>query len=228
MIDALLSLLAPHYCCSCGEIGSLLCESCKYDIINESTDDCLLCGYPTLFGGCARCRRVVQRTWYASKRAGSIEKLINRYKFDNAKAAHTLLGDILLATLPDVPSTAVIVPVPTIQVHIRQRGYDHTLLVARYVAKRRNLLLKQCLARATASVQRGANRKQRYKQAKAAFIVQGDLEPDVPYLLIDDVVTTGATLTYGAKSMRSAGATEVWAAAIARQPFNEMENNRDK
>jgi predicted amidophosphoribosyltransferase len=147
--------------------------------------------------------------------------LVNRYKFDNARSAYVPLGDLLLATLPDLPANTVIVPIPTIRTHIRQRGYDHTLLLAQYVAKKRGLAVSRPLRRQTATVQRGADRKQRLAQAKAAFVVDTGLSSDVPYLLIDDVVTTSATMLYGAKALRQAGATTIWAAAIVRQPFDE-------
>lgn len=221
MMNSLLSRLAPHYCCSCGEIGGLLCESCKYDIIQEPGDTCLLCGSPVATNrGCGQCRSVVERTWYVGMRSGGLERLIDTYKFDNAKSAYAPLGDLLLATIPDLPPHTLVVPVPTIRSHIRQRGYDHTLLVAQYVAKRRGLVVKRLLCRQTGSVQRGADRKQRLLQAKIAFGVRHDLDINTPCLLIDDVVTTGATMTYAALALRSAGATTVWAAAVARQPID--------
>lgn len=222
MLDNLLSQLAPHYCCSCGEIGSLMCESCKYDIISEPMEACLLCGRPCVPNrGCAHCRMLVQCSWYAGMRSDGLEKLINIYKFDNTLSAYAPLGDLLLAILPDVLPETVVVPIPTVRAHIRQRGYDHTLLLARYVAKSRGLTLEQPLKRQTATVQRGADRRQRLAQAGAAFVARAKLKQDVPYLLIDDVVTTGATVSYGARALRIAGASTVWAAALARQPLDQ-------
>lgn len=126
----------------------------------------------------------------------------------------------MLGCLPELPAETVVVPIPTVRAHIRQRGYDHALLLARYIAQERNLACAQPLERRTATTQRGVDRKARRIQAEAAFRVSTGLQPDVPYLLIDDVVTTGATLRYGAKALKSAGATTVWAAAVARQPLN--------
>lgn len=221
MVEKLLDLVLPHYCCSCGEIGSILCESCKYDIANEHFSGCLLCGrISPLTVRCEQCHSVLERTWCGGERAGGLENLINLYKFEYALSAHVPLGDILLAALPELPSETVIVPIPTVRTHTRQRGYDHTLLLARYIASRRGLKCDQPLVRMTSSVQRGASRKTRIAQARAAFGVEGELQPDIPYLLIDDVVTTGATLRYAAKAMKDAGATTIWAAAVARQPLD--------
>lgn len=222
MVLRLFDQIAPHYCCSCGEIGRLLCESCKYDIAQEQFDGCLLCGRLSLLRSCPHCRSNIELSWCSGERSGGLELLINRFKFDYAQAAYVPLGDILLSTLPQLPTKTVIVPIPTVRSHVRQRGYDHTLLLARYIAEHRRLAFEQPLKRRTATVQRGANRKMRIAQAKEAFEVVTSLKSDIPYLLIDDVVTTGSTLTYAAEAMKSAGATVVWAAAAARQPLDEQ------
>lgn len=220
MVEAVLDLIAPHYCCSCGAIGGLLCESCKYDIVSEPFEGCLLCGWPSLSGSCASCASSVARSWCGGERSGGLEKLINRYKFEYAQAAFRPLGDIILSTLPELPAEVVVVPIPTIRTHIRQRGYDHTLLTARYIADARRIALQRPLRRRTATVQRGADRKTRISQAKEAFEVIARLDPRAIYLLIDDVVTTGSTLRFAAEAMKSAGANTIWAAAAARQPLD--------
>lgn len=220
MVERLLDFVSPHYCCSCGEIGSILCEGCKYDITSERFSGCTLCGQPTLSGSHARCHSIIERTWCGGERTGGLERLIDDYKFEYVVAAHKPLGDILLAALPELPSDTIVVPIPTVRTHVRQRGYDHTLLLARYVADNRNLQCSRPLLRINSSVQRGANRKTRVAQAKAAFGVRERLDPDATYLLIDDVLTTGSTLRFAAKAMKDAGATVVWAVVAARQPLD--------
>lgn len=220
MVTALFDALAPHYCCSCGEIGALLCESCKYDIVSEPFEGCLLCGRLSLLGKCGHCRSAIEMSWCGGERTGGLEELINRFKFGYAEDAHIPLGDVLLAALPQLPESTVVVPIPTVRAHIRQRGYDHTLLLAKYVARKRDLKLGRVLKRRTSTMQRGASRKLRTKQAKEAYEVVGNLRSGVPYLLVDDVVTTGSTLRYAAKALKDAGATTIWAAASTRQPLD--------
>jgi ComF family protein len=155
-----------------------------------------------------------------ARRAAVLEKLINAYKFENAIAAHRFLGDLLLARLPDLPANVVIVPVPTINSHIRQRGYDHMRLIAKYVARRRGVRSASLLRRRTTTRQRDASRADRERQATEAYIVAGRIDPAVPYLIIDDVATTGATLRHAARVLREAGAETIWVAAVARQPLD--------
>jgi predicted amidophosphoribosyltransferase len=80
--------------------------------------------------------------------------------------------------------------------------------------------VKEVLERVTSTKQRQATKTQRIEQAKAAFAVKIAIDPDVPYLLIDDVVTTGATMQYAAQQLKDNGAREIWVAAIARQPLD--------
>lgn len=219
MLRRLLDAVAPHYCCSCGAIGRLLCEGCIYNISSEPFSGCLLCGRLSLSSNCPHCHSGIALTWCGGERAGGLEELINRFKFEYARDAYIPLGDILLATLPQLPAETVVVPIPTVRAHIRQRGYDHTLLLAQYIADQRNVKTSRALERRTSTMQRGANRRTRTAQAKEAYKVKGELRADVPYLLVDDVVTTGATLRYAAKALKDAGATTVWAAAATRQPM---------
>ena len=155
------------------------------------------------------------------ERVEVLQQLIDAYKFERAKACHRPLADLLASCLPDLPTETIVVPIPTISSHIRQRGYDHTLLIARRVAKMKGLTLDPVLLRRTATKQRGATRKERIAQAKEAFALKSTALPGRPYLLIDDVVTTGSTVKYAAQLLKDAGAGEVWVGVIARQVSTE-------
>lgn len=220
MIDSILSYLAPHLCFGCGQTGPLICESCKENIINEPSERCIVCEAQTGSYLCKVHSALLENGWYVARRAGALEQLINAYKFENAIAAHRPLGDLLLARLPDLPSSVVVVPIPTISSHIRQRGYDHATLLAKYIAKKRQLRLASLLRRRTSTKQRDATRTERERQAEVAFAVVGGLDPSVPYLIVDDVATTGATLRHAARVLREAGAETIWVAAVARQPLD--------
>ncbi|MFZ2125106.1 MAG: hypothetical protein WA087_03970 [Candidatus Saccharimonadales bacterium] len=166
---------------------------------------------------CLSCRAPYERAWVVGERSGVLQRLIGLYKFERARAGFVPLGDLLDCALPDFPAEVVVVPIPTVVSHIRERGYDHMLLIAKRFAKKRNLKIERLLYRKTDTKQRQASFGMRNLQAKAAFGVRGVLSPDKVYLIMDDVVTTGATIKYAAKALMGAGAKHVWVAAIARQ-----------
>jgi len=221
MIDNLLSFIAPHHCCGCDKVGSMLCSNCKYHIITEQSDACIVCSRPCGKAGiCNTCRVPYDRAWFVGYRRDTLQRLVGLYKFERMRSAYTVIGDLLNSVIADIPDSTVVVPVPTVASHVRQRGYDHTLLIARYIAKRRGLRLSRVLVRSTRTKQRHASAQTRDAQAKMAFKVDGVINSYVPYLLIDDIMTTGATLKYAAKALKDAGATQVWVAIVARQTLD--------
>ncbi len=221
MLEQPLKLLAPHHCCSCGALGAILCEYCKYDIESESYEQCLVCRGVTRAGE-ALCRQHIlpySRAWCAGERSEALLKLIDAYKFERAKSAYLPLVELIDAALPVLPPDVVVVPVPTIAPHIRRRGYDHTALLARELAKRRGLKYLSAIDRLTTTSQLGKGRRERRKQAEQAFSCQPVASGT--YLLVDDIFTTGATLEFAAKALKAAGAEEVWVAVVARQPLEK-------
>jgi ComF family protein len=197
-----------------------MCVSCNENIIAEPSVRCIVCEQPTGTYLCKRHTATLQQGWYVAQRQGALQNLIDAYKFENARAASDSLADMLHARLPDLPEDTIIVPIPTISSHIRQRGYDHTLLIARSLARQRGFAVSSLLRRRTNSKQRDETRRQREQQAKEAFYVKGVVDDTRPYLLIDDIATTGATLRHAARELREAGASTVWVAVIARQPLD--------
>ena len=221
MLDNLFSTIAPHPCCSCGEIGAVLCDNCKYDISLEYFESCVACGAPAPSTGvCKTCIIPYSRAWCVGERSGVLREVIDSYKFYNNYAAHKVLASLLSECIGNLPADCVVVPVPTVGSHIRQRGYDHTRLIAKRLAKLQGVKAKSLLYRQTTTTQRGHGREERARQAKEAFGCKGELDDTTIYLLVDDVITTGSTLHYAAKALKDAGAGDVWVAAIARQPLD--------
>lgn len=220
MIDKLLQNIAPHRCYSCQKTGNVLCDSCIYNIANDAENACIECRLPTSSGICSSCNTPFSKAWVIGSREGELASLVGDFKWARLRAAHRPLSDLLDVYLPILPSSTVVVPVPTISHHKRIRGYDHADLIASSFAKTRRLAKQKLLSRKTNSVQHKANKSERRKQAERAFYCNFKLDPNVPYLLVDDIVTTGSTIKAATRVLKGAGAKEIWVAAIARQPLN--------
>ena len=222
MIFNLVNVLIPHYCCSCGKIGEILCEYCKYNIISEPFSGCIVCRKASSDsrGICSTCQTAYKRAWVVGERSEAIEKLIDKLKFERVRAAHKPLASLLDATLPILDKNITVVPVPTTRKHTRIRGYDHTKLLAKEFSRLRGLKFEESLSKLDSKTQLGATRKQRLEQAKVSYAAKNKLKGGI-YLLIDDVVTTGATIEYASRALLDAGADQVWVAVTARQPLKK-------
>ncbi len=212
-------MVAPHPCYGCGKVGVVLCEHCKYDIVSEPFSGCIVCQSPHPYGICASHDVPFERVFVVGTREGTLKETIDGLKFSRTKAAAASLAELLDLSLPLLPTGVHVVPVPTVRSHIRQRGYDHALLVAKQFARRRSLSVSKALTRETNHTQHLADRAQREVQVKGAFSVSPEVARGLQgktVLLVDDVVTTGSTLLEAAQVLRQAGVT-VWAAALAYQ-----------
>ncbi len=222
MIDRLLSIIAPHSCCGCGNVGAILCTNCKYDIISDMDELCLTCQLPTPVNNlCNKCksRSGYDDAWYISHRKANLKLLLDSYKFNSAKEVASVCVDLLEAKLPLLTKDVTIIPVPTAPAHKRYRGFDHTHLFAQELAKRKKLPYRQILERTDNQTQHFKTKKERYMHASKGLRLRGHVPASI--LLIDDIYTTGATLLACTKMLRSAGAEKVYVAVIARQEVHE-------
>lgn len=215
MIIKLFDTILPDHCCFCGDVGSIVCDSCRNDITNSRVNQCLKCGR-VIDDSCNSCNLSYQKSWCT----GDYEQLgilVKRYKFESNMLGFATIAKIISDSIPEVPTSTIVVPVPTIRRHVNDRGFDHTKLLAKQIAGIKKCKFRQILRRDTETKQVGATKTERLRQAKKAFTCRYDLSSESPYLLIDDVATTGATLQEAAKVLRSKGAKTVWAAVLAYQ-----------
>lgn len=116
----------------------------------------------------------------------------------------------------------VVVPLPTIGKHIRQRGFDHTADLAKKIAVRKGWEYEELLGRATNTVQVGASMEKRKEQAERTYYVKRQVESGKMYVLVDDVWTSGASMLAAASVLVEAGA-EKMAGVVVMTGKPEME-----
>lgn len=195
---------------------------------------CLECSerLPALPERCYRCRKLSaeDRTCRTCRRSSGLyavhvatvydsaaKALVWGLKFDGAQAAAGETADLIrLSTPENTGLRTYIVPVPTASGRARRRGYDQAKLVARELARKTGFEYRDYLRRSGQAHQVGANRRERLSQLDGAFRVRFPLPREARILLVDDVVTTGATLEAAAKACRMAGASRVEAVVFAQ------------
>lgn len=184
-----LDWICPHYCRGCGKLGQIMCECCKkYLIAQKMVEKGEVCA-------CA---------W----RDGLLGDLVEEYKFQSVRAIGVQLGEILNKKLPDWRDV-VVVPLPTITAHVRERGLDHGWQLAKSLAKFRGWQCQKILGRRRSTVQVGSTKEERWQQAKEAYRVVGRVDVAKHYILLDDVWTTGASMLAAEKLLREAGANRI-------------------
>jgi ComF family protein len=244
--ESLFAVLFPSDCRICGtpliRISRLpVCQECLDTIRPIEGGLCAICGErlfsPYAVAGipgeprCGLCRRVeplfARAVAYGSYESG-LRELIHLLKFGGVRPAANVLGRMLAEAIaalePEFPAEGVaIVPVPLHRTKLRQRGFNQAELIARAALKINPT--RECLhlcagglerTRETAS-QIGLTSHQRRENLRGAFrVAQPELVKDREVLVVDDVYTTGATVSECARVLRRAGASKVWVATVAR------------
>ena len=124
----------------------------------------------------------------------------------------------MLEVLTGIPEGTIVCPLPIAPSRIRERGFDHTMLLTKQIAKHTGLEYKALLGRKTNVRQLGSTRTERLEQMEQEFYAKNlEMIEGRNILLIDDVVTTGASLSEAASVLKKAGAKSVRAVVFAQK-----------
>lgn len=217
-------ILGPPVCQLCGSegIGPEICAGCFRDLPRAGRV-CGLCARPVLQEGvCPAC--VLRRPVYHRARVPFIydfpvNRLIHRLKYGGTRCHARLLGELVgraLRRFRCLPP--VIIPVPSHRRRLKQRGFDQAVSIATSVARLTGsrLMTGLCMRCRDTPPLWPLSVLDRRRALRGAFVCRAPAPPRVA--IFDDILTTGATASSLARTLRLAGAdlVEVW--AVARSP----------
>ena len=207
--DSALRLLFPSRCVLCGREGDLICESCSRSFPQRLDPDAI----PKLSG-----IRAARAAWPYE---GSVREIVRRYKYNGLRSLAPVLASEMAHVLREWdPAIDLIVHVPVHPARLRERGFDQSDLLARELLPVAQLASAPALVRLreTAVQARAMNAAQRSENVRGAFHVPDPAQiRRANILLIDDVLTTGATLIEAGRALRRGGARTVYALTLAHE-----------
>lgn len=157
----------------------------------------------------------VDALWSAAPHEGTARGLVIALKFRRLLPAAGIAAEAIAGRMPaDMLEGSVLVPVPAAPMRMRMRGFDPAAELTRGLARRTRAELAAVLRRRGGGRQRGRSRRERLLRAPVVDAVRASPPRAV---LVDDVVTTGATLSSCAAALRGAGAREVLAVTFTHE-----------
>lgn len=219
-LEKALHRVLPGYCAFClgtAEPGLSWCASC-YQELAWNVRSCGICGEPMgpVRGRCRHCRKRppdFDAAYVPLEYQGAIRQLIQDFKFDASPRAGVLLVELFLSAL-DACQAEALLPVPLHPVRARERGFNQSRWLADQLGARLGLPVLKASRRVDTPSQRSLSRRARFANLAGAFALPQAVPAHT--VIIDDVVTTGATVNALSLAARQAGAQKVTIYALAR------------
>mgnify|MGYP003113177229 CR=1 FL=1 len=230
---AALDLVLPPRCPGCREIvdqPDRFCAECWTDLSFITDPMCMTCGLPfetgsfstsgetggIICGDCAGSSRPYDTARAALRYDGNAIPVLLGFKHGGRTHLARLMAEMMARHLP--PAADLIVPIPLDRKRLAKRGYNQAGLIARALAKRCGFPLGIDTLKRTrpTSSTAGLSRAGRFRAAQGAFAMHRSLAKGQHVILIDDVMTTGATVEAASRTLKRAGAERVDVLVFAR------------
>lgn len=221
----LINLIFPKKCIGCGQEGFYLCTACKSKIILVKRPFCPNCHQLTREGQyCSRCRPHFALTGVviAAHYDSPLKQAIQASKYKKIYTLYEELVDLLLKRFQlGLPRGRLIFcSVPLHPSRQSARGFNQAQFLTKLLAPELGIdILKGLVRIKNTPPQTKLFRKKRFENVRDAFQFKGDKNKvfGKTILLVDDVVTTGATLSEAARPLLEAGARNVWGVVLAKR-----------
>jgi len=216
-------LLPSQPCLLCGASShdGLCCAACAADLPRLTVEHCPICALPTLAGGiCGHCLKQpppFEHTVAAFGYKFPLDKLIQALKYRERLILVNFLAEALLQRITTQPDCIVALPLHPMR--LRERGFNQSLLLAQQLSRRLKLplLRNACERIRNTPPQTSLPWKERDKNMRQAFACKAGAHIQGKHVaIVDDVMTTGASIGELARALKQAGAREVSAWVVAR------------
>jgi ComF family protein len=235
MLRSLVHRLLPLRCVVCelqpGALATSICKQCEADFFSAETARCERCAICVPDGKtsspriCGRCLANVPQfdaTTTLADYVSPVDGMVIALKFTARLDLAQFFGRLLASRVSAIPpptAAAVVIPVPLAFERARQRGFNQSHHIARAfaVASDRRLVVDRLLRIRHTPPQQSLALKERRRNVRGAFAVEGSLSGQHVFV-VDDVMTTGSTLDEVARVLKQAGAAHVHNLIVARTP----------
>lgn len=212
-----------HGCFLCGarHHGALLCDGCANDLPRLAAARCPICALPALDGAvCGACLKhppAYDRVTAAYRYDFPASVLIQQFKYAGVLAIAPWLAERLAEAVGADPRPDLIVPMPLHESRLRERGFNQAALLGRHLGTSLGVRVDPAACRRVRPTRPQVELpyKERRGNLRGAFVCERDLS-GLHVALVDDVMTSGASLEALAKVVRKAGAERVSAWVVAR------------
>jgi ComF family protein len=211
----------PCLLCGANTHDGLCCAACDADLPRLTDEHCPICALPALGGDiCGQCLKhppPFDHAVAAFSYKFPLDKLIQALKYRERLILVKFLADALTRRITSLPDCIVALPLhPT---RLRERGFNQSLLLARRISHQLNtpLLADACERIRNTPPQSSLPWKERDKNMRQAFACKPGADVRGKHVaIVDDVMTTGASIGELARALKQAGASEVSAWVVAR------------
>jgi ComF family protein len=223
--SAVADFFFPQFCIGCRTGGKVFCPTCLAKLPRLSPPFCLRCSLPqtdnTPCRNCAGLAMAIDGIRSPLTFQKLTREAVHQFKYQNIRTLAMPLASVIHAYLNEHPIIAdVLVPVPLHPRRMRERGYNQSFLLARELSKLTDMpVVHSCLKRSinTPAQARTTGSSERHFNMRGAFSLANGKLKGKKVLLIDDVLTSGATLDACALVLKQAGVLSVWGLTVARE-----------
>ncbi len=227
----ILDFIFPKRCVNCRKFGAYICANCFTYISFNEIGTCIVCQKPAIGGlthPVCKTRYTPDGVFSSLVYKGVVKKLVYKFKYNpNLTDLKSTLTDLFYEGIIQkeafyklLDTKSVFVPVPLHKSRSRVRGYNQSFIMAAGIGKKFDIEVWDCLERVkNTKTQVGLKKEEREANIKGAFAVKKSYSSKIKNIaevfLVDDVVTSGATLKEATKVLKKAGVGKVYGITLA-------------